>query len=168
MSEQWRLVPGAPEYMVSSHGRVASFYNAKPALLKGADHDGYRRVNLKGRGPCYVHCLVAEAFLGPRPARVDTCHHNGRRDDNRLANLYYGTRRENVADARRHGTLMAGEGHYAARFTLAQVVQIRALRAEGWTQQSIADAFGAPRTTIQAIVDGRNWKSDEIRERMGV
>lgn len=50
-----------------------------------------------------VHRLVALAFIGPCPEGMEVLHINGEPDDNRLENLRYGTRAENVADTIRHG-----------------------------------------------------------------
>jgi hypothetical protein len=55
--------------------------------------DGYLSVGLSRNSKqraFYVHRLVAEAFLGPRPAGKETMHLNGDRTDNRVANLAYG------------------------------------------------------------------------------
>jgi len=52
----------------------------------------------------YIHHLVAEAFIGPRPTNLDTCHENGIRTDNRAMNLRYGTRHSNMRDSLTHGT----------------------------------------------------------------
>ena len=37
-----------------------------------------------------------EAFVGPRPEGNEVLHLNGNPSDNRLENLKYGTRRENI------------------------------------------------------------------------
>lgn len=50
----------------------------------------------------YVHQLVAEAWLGPRPAGWHTCHRDGDRTHNAPSNLYYGTPADNAADRERH------------------------------------------------------------------
>src|SRR5690606_32157657 len=47
--------------------------------------------------------LVAAAFLGPRPEGSEVCHINGDPADNRVENLRYGSRSENVLDQVRHG-----------------------------------------------------------------
>jgi len=46
----------------------------------------------------YVHVLVLEAFVGPRPDGHVACHRNDQSHDNRIANLYWGTVDDNVAD----------------------------------------------------------------------
>lgn len=58
-----------------------------------------------------IHHLVAEAFIGPRPEGLEVRHLNGIPDDNRVANLTYGTRSENVGDSVSHGV------HHFARKT---------------------------------------------------
>ncbi len=52
----------------------------------------------------YVHQLILEAFVGPRPPEMQGCHNNGRNTDNRLANLRWDTQSGNQLDAVRHGT----------------------------------------------------------------
>ena len=50
-----------------------------------------------------VHRLVARAFLGLRPNDLEVRHLNDDKLDCRVANLVYGTRRENKLDAVRNG-----------------------------------------------------------------
>ena len=60
------------------------------------------------RGRAYVHQLVLEAFVGPRPARHQAAHGDGNPLNNTLANLRWATPKENEADKRLHGTLPVG------------------------------------------------------------
>jgi hypothetical protein len=113
--EEWRAVPGFDHYDVSSLGRVRSRRRAgEPLVMKQKKlRCGYMIVTLCDRGERHertVHLLVLEAFVGPRPSPAHQARHvlNNRRDDNRLANLCWGTRRENMEDQRRHGTLAVG------------------------------------------------------------
>lgn len=50
-----------------------------------------------------IHVLVATAFLGPGDG-LHVLHCDGSRDNNRLENLRWGTRSDNLRDAVRHGT----------------------------------------------------------------
>lgn len=50
-----------------------------------------------------VHHLVAEVFIGPRPEGMLVCHRNDDPLDNRITNLYYGTKQENEKDKTRNG-----------------------------------------------------------------
>jgi hypothetical protein len=52
----------------------------------------------------YVHLLVAEAFIGPKPEGQQTRHRDGNPDNNQATNLHYGTRGDNQRDSVEHGT----------------------------------------------------------------
>lgn len=59
-----------------------------------------------GRVSCrYVHRLVLEAFVGPCPEGME-CRHFPDRDtaNNHLGNVSWGTRQQNMADKKIHGT----------------------------------------------------------------
>lgn len=58
---------------------------------------------LTSDGRKYTHCLVAEAFLGPRPPGNDVRHKNDNGLDNRAVNLEYGSRSQNMLDVWRTG-----------------------------------------------------------------
>lgn len=113
MSELWRDVVGYEGiYQVSSHGRVRGVARerSKGGILRQGTSSGYPCLGLALNGirTVKVHWLVAEAFLGPRPERYDVMHLNADRTDNRVENLKYGTRSENMAqrwaDERRRRT----------------------------------------------------------------
>ena len=122
--EAWRTIPGHPLYEVSDLGKVRSwcahgpgFENRReqPKPLKAHVGDkGYPMVTLSGRDrrtPGAVHLYVALAFLGPCPEGHEVCHNDGNKLNPVLANLRYGTRRENVLDQLKHGQ------HYQAAKT---------------------------------------------------
>lgn len=92
-------------YQVSDQGRVWS-HSAGRVLKLVEAANGYAVVTLNaapGRQVVYVHRLVLEAFLGPCPARMETCHGPGGRLDNRLTNLRWDTKSANSHDAVRDG-----------------------------------------------------------------
>lgn len=112
MKEIWKPIPGHEgKYEVSCLGNVRSLTRrvrlvahgrettrvAKGVLLRpGKTQSGHVTVAI-GRGNSRpVHQLVMEAFVGPRPEGNEVLHLNGNPSDNRLENLKYGTRRENI------------------------------------------------------------------------
>ena len=120
--EEWRPIASHPgRYEVSSLGRVratAREIRRGPVLCRprerilaqavGGRAKNYRRVMLcDPKRFAFVHALVAEAFLGPRPAGALILHRNDDGFDNRAANLRYGDRDENELD--RHVVRVAGE-----------------------------------------------------------
>jgi hypothetical protein len=112
MAEQWRPVVGFEGvFEVSDHGNVRSLgwigkrgrVHPPGPLNQSIDPRGYRRVSLQG-SPYLVAPLVLSAFVGPRPPGLDGCHGDGDNANNRLGNLRWGTRSENMQDAVDHGT----------------------------------------------------------------
>jgi hypothetical protein len=101
-----------------------------------------------------VASLVADAFLGRRPEGLDVCHDNGINTDNRAANLKYGTRTQNMDDARRHGTLVRGEKQGRSKINRNQVRQIR---KDERRLTDIAIAFGISFQHVSAIKRKRVW-----------
>jgi len=102
-TDEWRPVPGWPMYEVSRRGRAR---RGTRELKPARDKDGYRYVTLSaGRARWRVHVarLVLLVFAGEPPSAAhEACHGNGRRWDNRLANLRWDTRPANRADRERH------------------------------------------------------------------
>jgi hypothetical protein len=52
----------------------------------------------------YVHRIVLESFVGECPPNMVCCHYDGNGANNDITNLRWGTRKENMADKKRHGT----------------------------------------------------------------
>lgn len=120
MTEMWRTIPSAPDYEVSDLGRVRSQLPATKDRLRricisgagaSSGQPGYPALSLQIGEPGsrrsvqrFVHHLVAEAFLGPRPDGMEIRHLDGNAHNSILSNLAYGTRSENVRDAVQHGT----------------------------------------------------------------
>lgn len=80
---------------IRENGRVD---NRKGKKLKSAyDRYGYKRVVLSSKGERHtylVHRLVAKAYI-PNPENKPTVNHiNGKKDDNRVANLEWATQSE--------------------------------------------------------------------------
>lgn len=119
MTEEWRPVVGAKGfYEASNEGRIRSLDRVdnggkrqKGRILKGdarAGQRGYRVVKIcapdGSRRMRYIHDLVLEAFVGPRPRGLYGLHWDDDVDNNALPNLRWGTQRENMEDAMRNGT----------------------------------------------------------------
>jgi hypothetical protein len=108
--EEWRPVVGHPGYEVSDRGRVRSVDRVvktangerhyKGQLLRpGPGNAGHLSVVLGKRKTRMVHQIVLEAFVGPRPAGMDACHGIGGVKNNRLENLRWDTRTNNILEA---------------------------------------------------------------------
>lgn len=153
--ERWAAVPESMlEVSDQGHVRSLSLAGAEPYLLKAYPNTcGYPSVGWTWRGKrrsALVHRLVLQAFVGPCPEGMEARHLNGNRTDPRLANLAWGTKRENEDDKIQHGTS-------ARKLCRVQVVEIknRLLRQE--TVRSIARRFGISSVTVVLINRGRAW-----------
>lgn len=118
MSEEWRPIVGfgAGFYMVSDIGRVKSLdrvdrsgkrRNGRVLADKASGIYGHRAFDLyvdRLKRRAYVHALVLEAFVGPRPDGFHGCHNDGDPTNNRLVNLRWDTPSANRLDSVRHGT----------------------------------------------------------------
>lgn len=112
MREEWRPVVGYEGYYeVSNLGKVRRLdgLDARGHHIKGRilsprkSSNGYLQVQLSfGTSREYrIHRLVAEAFLPNPKKKSDVNHINENKTDNRVENLEWATRKENM----RHGTL---------------------------------------------------------------
>lgn len=169
MIEEWRPVLGLEGlYEVSSEGRVRVLkprYRTNPGgLLAQSARGRYLHVMLRrGARHCghQVHDIVAAAFLGARPKGYAVNHKNGRKHDNRAANLEYLT----PADNNRHAVAtglnqIQGEQHPNAKLRDHQVAEIRAkYRPRIVTMPSLASEYGVSLGTIEDILRGRRRKN---------
>lgn len=143
-------------------------YDGPRRVLRGIPNGrGYLRVALSEPGLrktrwASVHRLVCEAFHGPCPPGMECRHLDGVGTHNRPSNLKWGTKTENGADTRRHGTLV-GELNGNAKLRWADIHEILRMRREGISVQVIGERFGVSINTVYPILNGRSWQSKEGR-----
>jgi HNH endonuclease/NUMOD4 motif-containing protein len=101
--ETWSPISTHPAYEVSDQGRIRRVETGQILSVYTGDHYSKVRLKVGGAATKNVHQLVAEAFIGDRPDRLEVCHGNGDSHDNRLVNLRYDTHANNQLDQVRHG-----------------------------------------------------------------
>lgn len=155
--EVFRPVIGDDRYQVSSIGRVRGPKGLRKLVLVGK---GYRTIMfvVDGRATLrYVHHLVAESFLGPRPEGHDVAHGDGRVGNNLVTNLRYATRISNAEDRNRHHTINGGVRAGQAKLTWTQVDEIRRLYVPG-NAGCLAAVFKISSGSITRIARGETYK----------
>jgi len=156
---RWASVVGFPDYEVSSFGGVINKKTGK--ALRPTLHGKYLGVSLRRNGKThkkYIHQMVLEAFVGPRPSAThQASHDNGDRRDNSLSNLAWKTRSENAEDKRRHGTMPLGETHANSFLPEDAVREIRQLYKAGTPVKTISSLFGLKHGTTYQIARGSRW-----------
>lgn len=180
MHEIWRAVPGHEgRYEVSSFGRVRSFLTVRSMLRPGKKSGGYLNVILRDPSArtrsrsVSVHRLVAIAFLGNPPERHEVNHIDGDKTNNRLENLEYVTRSENVKHAIAMGLNKRPRGadHASSKLSDHDVAKIKAIiqyrktldkRASDYphefTNVVLSKVFKVGETTLKDISRGRRWQ----------
>ena len=125
--------------------------------------------NKKGKQKFFkVQILVLEAFIGPKPENTECCHYNDDKYNNRLENLYWGTRSQNMKDATRNGRKLGfaktgapeqrGELNQISKLTNWAVKSIRKrLRSGKSTIQQLSTRFGTSRESIREAAIGITW-----------
>lgn len=169
-AEVWRPVAGYEGvYEVSSLGRVRSLdrvcvgrdgrseLHRGKVLCTNPGRRGYVTVSLRKGGPktkkAPVHSIVAAAFLGERPSGHDVMHLNGIRTDNRVENLKYGSREENLHQTYDYGG-KAGPG----KLSIENVHDIRKRLRQGQSPTAIAKVYGVNSAAIYHIKNRTTFK----------
>lgn len=165
--EVWRPVAGFDDcYHISNMGRIKSL-ERKAATWNGGRtiharimsptlnrRNGYFAVNLQRARRIktrLVHALVLEAFVGPAPDGYETRHLNGVRNDNRLSNLAWGSKLENMRDQYAHGTRKRG-ARAGAKLTPKMVDMIL---NSGLTGVELSKRLGLGTATICRVRKGK-------------
>lgn len=159
MQIEWAPYPTDNRYLISSEGEVYSTISEK--VLAPVQVKDYLKIWIVGKVR-FVHNLVLEAFVGPRP-NGDICRHlDGQTWNNSLFNLQWGTHKENVQDSREHGTFrkLAGPECGQSKLTRRQVIEIRRRYAAGGiTQGRLAKEYGICQARISAIVNFKTYRN---------
>jgi hypothetical protein len=100
--EVWLPIIGFLGWQISDRGRIR---DAQIHQTREPDRSGrYPRVWLSGRRR-YVHVLMAETWLGPRPWGRLALHDDDDPDNTHISNIAWGTPAQNYADAIRNGRI---------------------------------------------------------------
>lgn len=168
MTETWKPIPNLPGYDVSDHGNVRSWYNTHgqivdhPHLLKQSlSNKGRPRIRIRRKDKkctLSIHRLVLEAFVGPCPEGMQTCHYDDNPLNNHLDNLRWDTHAANVQDSIRNDTVQRGESSGGAKLTREQVLMIRERYARSEKSGPLSREFGVTPTTIRSVTSGKTWK----------
>lgn len=171
--EVWKDVKGYEGlYEVSSLGRVRSIerkvkhwrggLRIKKAKIKQPfkSNCGYVMVGIYKDGTqtnFLVHRLVGKAFI-PNPENKEQVNHiNGIKTDNRVENLEWNTRSENINHADRNNLrVLKGTNNAGAKLTELQVIQIRNI-GNAKSIEEISKSFNVGINCIKKILKRETW-----------
>lgn len=167
MSEVWKSIPSKPGYEASSLGRVRSVDRNDSAgrprrgkvLKQRTLPKGYKTVTLSVDGvygPCLVHRLVLEAFVGGCPDGQQCRHLDSDPTNNRPENLAWGTQDENECDKLIRGTRAKGRRQGHAKLTEVAVREIR--DPLSGSLAALARKYKVSTTTVWQVKHRRTWR----------
>ena len=152
-ADQVKQAYGFPEYRVTRDGQVIG---KRGKVMKGCiDRSGYREVILSYypnfQKQVLVHRLVLSTFAPiENMESYDVNHKNGNKLDNRLENLEWCTRSENVKHSYKNG-LQAKATNPHGTFRVLDAVDLAMIRQGhllGNTDKEIADHIGCSRGLV--------------------
>lgn len=145
--------------------RVAA--HAEPELNTGCllwpsfqDANGYCRVRVNGKLTT-AHRAAWAAFRGPIPAGAHVLHRCDTPSCVNPDHLFLGTHLENMRDKAAKGRCWSnprfGPAHHASKFSVADVLTIRTMLADGIRQIDIARKFAVTAQVINDLAKGRTY-----------
>ena len=156
---EYRKIPGFPKYTINRRGDVRSL--VRGIILKLRNYNNYHGVVLYKNNISHVrlvHRLVLLTFKGK--SKLDVNHKNCIKTDNRLTNLEYCTKFENMRHAMANNLIdyskICGERHGMNKLTAEQVIEIKYFE-EGY-QKDIAKKYSVSQVLISRIRLNKVWK----------
>jgi HNH endonuclease len=143
-------------------GPFPAFLTAVPRQLKRQyDPNGYPIHTLYRDGKPYirfVHRLVLEAFVGPRPPGMECRHFPDKNKSScALNNLSWGSPKQNAADKNLQDGHIRGDKNGNAKLSPQDIPVIRQLLAAGVSRRKIASRFGVGSPLIDKIAWRQRW-----------
>lgn len=165
--DELKDIPGLEDlYAITREGKVWSYPKGGRSgrWLTGAyNSDGYHYFCLRFAGEqIYPRTsqLVLETYVGPRPEGCEADHLDNDRGNDRLDNLRWVSRKENVARIFAQGRrTMVGTKNSNAFLTEEDVIQLRTRRRTSTlTYSALAAEFNLKKSHVADIITGRVWK----------
>lgn len=174
MKEEWRDISDwEGSYRISNLGRfysvprIALRRNKKPLPVKG----GYLKGSCNGRGKgylqvrlgkkqVYIHRLVAIYFLKKEEGLDFVNHIDGDTKNNKVSNLEWCTRSQNLKHAFRTGLIKTpyiGDTSRNLKLNTTKVLEIKRLLKQGVFHKDIAIMYNVSKATITDINLKRSW-----------
>ena len=162
LAHKSKPISGFDDYLIIPSGKIYSKKTHK-FLRNTKAGQGYLQVVLfKNRRRFHktIHRLLLETFVGLCPKGMEACHNDGNFQNNKLENLRWDTRLNNIKDSINHGThagLRCGEKANASKLTEQEVKLIRKLyKSKELNQYQLAIKFNVSQSNISRIVSRKS------------
>lgn len=160
--EQWKVIDDYDSYLISSHGKVVSLFyrrQSRQRLLKVLSpllHPQVAISNCTGIRQIGINRLVAKTFLPPPAEKRMTfiIPKDGNPLNVQVNNLQWVDQRETEDELVLDYLHRRGEQHIFSKLTTKEVLEVRALVAQGVAKQVVANSYQVSRPTISLIARG--------------
>jgi hypothetical protein len=150
------------DYEISDDGEIRNIHTGR-TIKQFVGKDGYMRTQI-ARKTRAVHRLVAIAFIPMEEGKIFVNHKDGNKQNNRVDNLEWCTRSENMQHAYEHGLKSPSAGAKNGRNKLSYtdvsfILENYIPRDKAYGAKALAKRFGVAHQTICAVVSGQNWRN---------
>jgi histidyl-tRNA synthetase len=175
--EQWKDIPGwEGVYQISSFGRLKSFKEAKTGrILSNINSNGdYLSVILISQGrkqATKIHRLVAELFIPNPESKPEVNHKDTNKQNNRVDNLEWATKSENMIHAvGMNPEMVKGMNYYNQYVRPKSIIQLSLtgeIIAEYPNGREASEATGVCHRNIIQVASGTEYKPGKVRKQAG-
>lgn len=155
---------GGIDYIISSDGHVYSTKNVgngkyHKEITQRVDKDGYMIVSIGGKGnrtTKFVHRLVAQAFLDNPCGLLEVDHKNDIRNDNRVENLQWVSKKYNIDKIPQHKKGGRKNGKVKLNWEIAESIR-KEYKELNLSMHELSEKYNVSYSTILRIVKNKIW-----------
>lgn len=159
--EQWKVVKGFENYLVSSLGNVKTVNGKlKKVVYDSKNNYGYVELWKNNKGKKFrIHRLVAETFIPNTLGKEQVNHIDGDKKNNCVSNLEWVTPKENIRHAIENdlSSIKYGSRNLASKLKEEDVKYIRENAGITKSVRELSEIYNVSTTTIYNIINYKKW-----------
>lgn len=159
--EQWKVVKGFENYLVSSLGNVKNINGKlKKIVYDSKNNYGYVELWKNNKGKKFrIHRLVAETFIPNTLGKEQVNHIDGDKKNNCVSNLEWVTPKENIRHAIENdlSSIKYGSKNLASKLKEEDVKYIRENAGINKSVKELSKIYNVSTTTIYNIINYKKW-----------
>ena len=159
--EQWKLVQGFENYLVSTLGSVKTIKGKfKKIVYDNKNSYGYVELWKNNKGKKFrIHRLVAETFIPNYTNKEQVNHIDGDKTNNCVTNLEWVTPKENIRHAINNNlsSIKYGSSNLSSKLKEEDVKFIRENAKVNISVKELAKLYNVSTTNIYNILNNKKW-----------